>query len=153
HSEHSALLEVCAAAGLRQRGNHFYSRHPLAFLVEAADDFCYAIIDLEDGLEMNLLQWRDVFPLLQPILAQSKEVIELIRSDFRPGRKAALLRGNIIEHFIDAGVSAFMQHHDALLAGDIDTDLISLCLAPVREAVEGSKQLAKTRVFEHPLKI
>ncbi len=152
-AERTAFVEVCNATGLRQRGDDFYSRHPLAFLVEAADDFCYAIIDLEDGLEMNLLQWSDVFPLLQPILPHSEEIIELVQSDFRPGRKAALLRGSIIEHFIDAGVTAFMQHHDELLAGDIDSDLISLCAAPVREAVEGSKQLAKTRVFEHPLKI
>ncbi len=152
-AESAALLEVCNATGLRRRGDHFYSRHPLAFLVEAADDFCYAIIDLEDGLEMNLLHWNDVFPLLQPILPDSHEIVELVHSNFRPGRKAALLRGSIIEHFIDAGVSAFMQHHDELLAGNIDGDLISLCAAPVREAVEGSKQLAKTRVFEHPLKI
>ncbi len=153
NAERDALLEVCAATGLRERGADFYSRHPLAFLVEAADDFCYAIIDLEDGLEMNLLHWNDVFPLLQPILPHSDEVLELVKSDLRAGRKAALLRGSIIEHFIDAGVSAFMQHHDELLAGSVDTDLISLCAAPVREAVEGSKQLAKTRVFEHPLKI
>lgn len=157
-AEQSALVEVCNATGLRQRGaglqnQGFYSRHPLAFLVEAADDFCYAIIDLEDGLEMNLLHWNDVFPLLQPILPDSREIVELVQSDFRPGRKAALLRGSIIEHFIDAGVNAFMQHHDELLAGNIDCDLISLCAAPVRETVEGSKQLAKTRVFEHPLKI
>ncbi|MFT3928948.1 MAG: deoxyguanosinetriphosphate triphosphohydrolase [Spongiibacteraceae bacterium] len=157
-AEKSALIEVCNATGLRQRATDFenqifYSRHPLAFLVEAADDFCYAIIDLEDGLEMNLLHWSDVFPLLQPILPHNREIIDLVQSDFRPGRKAALLRGSIIEHFIDAGVNAFMHHHDELLAGNIDSDLISLCAAPVRDAVEGSKQLAKTRVFEHPLKI
>ncbi|HET8711031.1 MAG TPA: dNTP triphosphohydrolase, partial [Spongiibacteraceae bacterium] len=103
-AERDALIEVCNATGLRKRESDFYSRHPLAFLVEAADDFCYAIIDLEDGLEMNLLHWSDVFPLLQPILPHSEEVIALVQSDFRPGRKAALLRGSIIEHFIDAGV-------------------------------------------------
>ena len=152
-AEREALREVCQATGLRQRDTDFFSRHPLAFLVEAADDFCYAIIDLEDGLEMNLLNWNDVFPLLQPVLPDNAEIVEFLQSDFRPGRKAALLRGSIIEHFIDAGVNAFMQHHDGLLVGDIDSDLISLCAAPVRETVEGSKQLAKTRVFEHPLKI
>ena len=152
-AEHSAFEEVCRATGLRTRGDNFFARHPLAFLVEAADDFCYAIIDLEDGLEMDLLHWQEVYPLLQPILPRNDEVKHLVQSDFRPGRKAALLRGSIIENFIDAGVQAFMQQHDRLLAGEIDIDLISLCAAPVRDVVEGSKQLAKTRVFEHPRKI
>jgi dGTPase len=152
-AERAAFIEVCSATGMRARGKNYYSRHPLAFLVEAADDFCYAIIDLEDGLEMELLRWDEVFPLLQPVLPDNAEVLRLIQSDFRPGRKAALLRGNIIENFIDAGVYAFMQHHDELLAGTIDSDIISLCATPVRTVVERSKELAKTRVFEHPRKI
>lgn len=152
-AERSALLEVCEATGLRPRGGDFYARHPLAFLVEAADDFCYAIIDLEDGLEMELLHWDEVVTLLAPVLPRNDEVRELLNSGMRPGRTAALLRGKIIEHFIEAGVATFMQHHDALLAGALDTDLIGLCPAPVREVVEGAKQLARQRVFEHPRKI
>jgi dGTPase len=104
-------------------------------------------------LEMELLHWDEVYPLLRPVLPDSEEVRMLLRSDLRPGRKAALLRGKIIEHFIEAGVSAFMQHHDDLLAGAVSADLIGLCAHPVREVVEGAKQLAKTRVFEHPRKI
>jgi dGTPase len=152
-AERAALIEVCTATGLEKRGDNYFCRHPLAFLVEAADDFCYAIIDLEDGLEMDLLHWSEVYPLLQPVLPRTDEVSDLLRSDSRPGRKAALLRGKIIEHFIEAGVHTFMQHHDALLAGSIDSDLISLCDTPVRDVVEGAKQLARQRVFEHPRKI
>src|SRR5690606_1453175 len=139
--ERAALLEVCEATGLRRRGTDFYSRHPLAFLFEAADDFCYAIIDLEDGLEMELLHWNEVYALLEPVLPHSEEVRELLASNMRPGRTAALLRGKIIEHFIEAGVQTFMQHHDAFLAGTLDSDLISLCPPPVRDVVEGAKQL------------
>jgi dGTPase len=152
-AERSALLEVCTATGMRARGNDQFSRHPLAYLVEAADDFCYGIIDLEDGLEMDLLRWDEVYELLSPALPRTEEVRSLLRSDLRPGRKAALLRGKIIEHFIDAGVKAFMRHHDELLAGDIEGDLIGWCEDPVREVVNGAKQLAKTQVFEHPRKI
>lgn len=152
-AERTAFLEVCNATAMRPQANHRFSRHPLAFLVEAADDFCYGIIDLEDGLEMELLHWDEVYPLLRPVLPDSDEVRTLLRSDLRPGRKAALLRGKIIEHFIEAGVQAFMQHHDQLLDGSVSVDLIGLCAHPVREVVEGAKQLAKTRVFEHPRKI
>ncbi|HAV68988.1 MAG TPA: deoxyguanosinetriphosphate triphosphohydrolase, partial [Alcanivorax sp.] len=54
-SEADAFQEVCAATGLRELAPGRHCRHPLAYLMEAADDFCYAIIDLEDGLEMDLL--------------------------------------------------------------------------------------------------
>ena len=156
-AERALFVEVCTATGMRQLGDHpdacHYARHPLAYLMEAADDFCYAILDLEDGLEMGLLHWDEVHALLAPALPDNDEVKALLSSGLRPGRCAALLRGTIIESFIDAGVHAFMQHHDELLAGRVEGDLTTLCASPVREIVEGAKELAKRRVFEHPRKV
>jgi len=152
-AERALFIEVCEATGMRRLGDHRYARHPLAYLMEAADDFCYAILDLEDGLEMGLLNWDEVFALLAPALPDSDEIKTLLSSGLRPGRCAALLRGTIIESFIDAGVHAFMQNHDALLQGAVTVDLTTLCASPVREIVEGAKQLAKRKVFEHPRKI
>lgn len=152
-ADQSAFEEVCKATGLRQIGPHHYARHPLAYLVEAADDFCYAIIDLEDGLEMDLLHWDEVLALLAPAFPDSEEVRELVHSDLRVGRKAALLRGKIIERFIEAGVEAFVANHDQLLDGTLKGDLISHCEGPVRDVVENAKQLAKAKVFEHPRKV
>jgi dGTPase len=152
-AEQALFVEVCEATGLRRLGEGHYARHPLAWLMEAADDFCYAILDLEDGLEMGMLQWPEVYALLRPALPDSDEVRELLASDLRPGRKAALLRGRIIEFFIEAGLQAFLENHDELLAGTLEGDLIALCHSPVREIVEGAKALAKAQVFEHPRKI
>ena len=152
-ADSAAFEETCQATGLIKLGPMHYVRHPLAYLVEAADDFCYAIIDLEDGLEMDLLHWDEVHALLAPAFPDSDEVRSLLQSDMRVGRKAALLRGKIIERFIEAGVEAFMANHDKLLSGTLDGDLISHCEPAVRNVVENAKQLAKTKVFEHPRKI
>ena len=152
-ADQDAFLEVCEATGLRKLDDAHYARHPLAYLMEAADDFCYAIIDLEDGLEMDLLHWDEVYALLSPAIPDNDEVRSLIHSDFRVGRKAALLRGKIIETFIEAGVEAFMANHDALLDGRLHGDLISHCEPDVRDVVENAKQLARTKVFEHPRKV
>ncbi len=54
---------------------------------------------------------------------------------------------------IEAGVAAFMANHDILLAGKLQGDLISHCEANVRNVVENAKQLARTKVFEHPRKV
>jgi dGTPase len=152
-ADSTAFAETCQATGLIQLGPMHYVRHPLAYLVEAADDFCYAIIDLEDGLEMDLLHWDEVHALLAPAFPDSDEVRTLLQSDMRVGRKAALLRGKIIERFIEAGVETFMANHDNLLNGSLQGDLISHCEPDVRNVVENAKQLAKRQVFEHPRKI
>lgn len=152
-TESDAFAEVCAATGLRQLGPDHYARHPLAYLMEAADDFCYAIIDLEDGLEMDLLHWDEVHALLSPALPDTEEVRGLINSDMRDGRKAALLRGKIIETFIESGVEAFLANQEALLNGEMSGDLIHHCSEPVQRVVGDAKQLARNKVFEHPRKI
>lgn len=152
-SEAEAFREVCTATGLREQAADCYSRHPLAYLMEAADDFCYAIIDLEDGLEMDLLHWDEVHELLRPALPRSAEVDRLVRSGMRDGRKAALLRGKIIECFIEAGVEAFSAHHGELLAGTMEGDLLLHCDPVVGEVVGAAKRLAGNKVFEHPRKI
>src|SRR5690606_23438818 len=139
-AERELFVEICEATGMRRLGDGHYARHPLAYLMEAADDFCYAILDLEDGLEMGLLHWQEVSTLLGPALPDSADVRELLASDLRPGRKAALLRGRIIEFFIEAGVEAFLRHHDELLAGTAQGDLIALCRSPVRQIVESAKE-------------
>lgn len=152
-AEAAAFHEVANATGLIAVGDGIYARHPLAYLMEAADDFCYAIIDLEDGLEMDLLHWDEVYALLQPALPDNAEVSALVHSDIRDGRKAALLRGKIIERFIDAGVEAFMANHPQMLSGSMTGDLISHCEPDVHNVVENAKQLARSKVFEHPRKI
>src|SRR5699024_9913106 len=105
----------------------------------AADDFCYAIIDLEDGLEMDLLHWDEVYALLLPALPDTAEVRKLVHSEMRDGRKAALLRGKIIERFIEAGVEAFVANHERLLAGTMKGDLLHHCEPAVSDVVENAK--------------
>lgn len=151
-ADKKAFQEVASACGLIPLGEHHVCRHPLVYLMEAADDFCYAIIDLEDGLEMNLLRWEEVHELLRPAL-KGEDMDALLHSSVREGRRAALLRGKVIEHFIEAGVETFIQHHDDLLNGKMVGDLISQCPASVRQVVNDAKHLARKKIFEHPRKI
>src|SRR5690606_21747040 len=62
--EDPALLQITEKLGLPPLGDQCWARSPLVYLVEAADDICYALIDLEDGLEMELLRYSEVEDLL-----------------------------------------------------------------------------------------
>lgn len=147
--------EIAEKTGLIHRGPDWYCRHPLVYLMEAADDFCYGIIDLEDGLEMGILQWSDIYDLLRPVIADSPQLADLERTlkKVNDGRKPALVRGKVIDAFISAGTQAFIEHQDEFLQGKIDTDLISLCDPKVMNAVQAAKDLAKNKIFNHSRRV
>lgn len=146
--------EIAQATGLIACGDNWYRRHPLVYLMEAADDFCYGILDLEDGLEMGILNWPEIYELLHPVIDPS-QLPELERNLNRvdDGRKPAILRGKVIDALISAGTEAFMRHQHAFLNGAVEGDLISLCDTPVKQAVQGAKDLAKDKIFNHAQRV
>jgi dGTPase len=152
-SELGLFEEVAKATGVLRHGDHWYCRHPLAHLMEISDDFCYAILDLEDGIEMGILSWEEVFALLRPVL-DGEKIDHLVADlkDLRPGRKPPLIRGKVISAFVDAGSNAFIENESGILAGSID-EILSLCDQKVRDCVSEAKNLAKERVFQHPRKV
>lgn len=152
-SELKLFEEVSKATGMISRGDHWYCRHPLAHLMEISDDFCYAILDLEDGIEMGILTWEEVFNLLRPVL-DGKKIGRLNSElrDLRPGRKPPLIRGKVISAFVDAGADAFIENENKILSGEVD-EILSLCNTKVKKCVSEAKNLAKERVFQHPRKV
>jgi dGTPase len=148
------VQEIAAKTGLLGKGAQWYCRHPLVYLMEAADDFCYGLIDLEDGLEMGLLRWDEVFQIIRPVLKPA-ELAELEKNlnNISDGRKPGFIRGKVIDAYIEAGVEAFMANEKHFLRGDVQGDLISLCRPEIKMAVEQAKCYAKERIFAHPRKV
>ncbi|WP_205754952.1 deoxyguanosinetriphosphate triphosphohydrolase [Azoarcus sp. DD4] len=153
-SELDTFREVAEEVGLLRRpGDDWYCRHPLVHLMEIADDFCYGLLDLEDGMDMGILKWEEVFEVLRPILDQTKvDVLAKDLESVRPGRRPPLIRGKVISAFIEEASSAFINNEDKILAGQYD-ELLPLCSSTVQTCVATAKSLAKTRVFTHPRKI
>jgi len=147
--------EIAKKTGLVLRGEDWYCRHPLVYLMEAADDFCYGIIDLEDGLEMGILQWSEIYELLRPVIEDSPQhdALERMLKKVNDGRKPALVRGKVIDAFINAGTQAFIAHQQDFLNGKVDGDLISLCDPKVKTAVQAAKDLAKQKIFNHSRRV
>ena len=153
-TEADLVHEIAINTGLITQSKGFYCRHPLVYLMEAADDFCYGIIDLEDGLEMGLVSWDEIFEIIRPVLNQQE--LRSIEKDIHSiaiGRRPSFIRGKVIDAYISAGVKAFMENEADFLAGKIHSDLISLCNPEVTSSVEIAKNLAKERIFTHPRKV
>lgn len=120
---------VAKNTGLEPVAPLMWTRHPLAFLVEAADDICYSIIDLEDGFRLGHISREMVRDLLVPI-ARSVEGFSERESHYEaegrenPQSFVSALRAYAIHGLVNACLEVFETHHDAILAGEHTTTLI-----------------------------
>lgn len=155
-AELNVFREIVSETGLNKlSGDDWYNRHPLVHLMESADDFCYGILDLEDGLEMNILKWDDVYDIIKPVLQSDGSNISDIENDLSKvgyGRKMPILRGKVIDAYVRAAADAFIRHEKQYLDGD-QTNLIELCDSDIKKSVNDAKLIAKSKIFNHPRKI
>ena len=117
--------EVASDLGLIQKSNAnevHYHRHPLAFLVEAADDICYTIIDFEDGINLGLVSEDYALEYLIKLVKDridSPKFNQLKSKEDRISYLRALAIGTLIE---DA-VALFFEHEEAILKGEFHHSL------------------------------
>ncbi|KAF5293155.1 hypothetical protein FQR65_LT20155 [Abscondita terminalis] len=122
---------------------------PTVYLMEAADDICYALIDLEDGLEMELLDYPEVESLLLNLVGDDlPETYRLLGTGDSRRRKLAILRGKAIEHLTNAAAQAFVEQQ-ILLAGTLNGDLVRNNMhGPAKRCVLNAKDMARKKIFQ-----
>lgn len=119
-SDKAFFVEVTNELGLipNKHGNDIgFERHPLAYLVEAADDICYTIIDFEDGINLGLISEEYALEYLIKLVKNgidTKKYNELLTKEDRISYLRALAIGSLIN---DA-VAVFMENEKAILAGE-----------------------------------
>ena len=152
-SELPILEDLAEQLGLISHGDKRWCRHPLVYLVEAADDVCYGLIDLEDGIEMGILGYSDVEQIFKPLLGVDWSDCrqELERAD-NLRRRISILRGKVMEKLVVAISRAFVNNEALLLAGELQGELSHYCGDEVKEAIFAAKSLAKERIFKDPRK-
>ncbi len=100
-----------------------YSRHPLAFLVEAADDICYTIIDFEDGVNLGLIPEEKAFELLHPIVKATINNDNYKKLSTKQDR-IAYLRALAIGALIQDACEVFIKNEEAILEGNFHQSLL-----------------------------
>jgi len=152
-SERELLAEVAERLGLLPRGEGRWCRHPLAWLVEAADDICYALLDLEDGLEMGILRYEEVAGILIQIAGgEPADYAAMQHHGVSQRRRIAALRGAAMERAVNDVGAVFVQHEAELLSGRLKDDLLELCHPDLGWGVKAAKQLARERIFQNERK-
>lgn len=121
---------------------YWWARHPLAYLMEAADDVCYNVMDLEDAYLSGDLEAELVIDLLKGLIKSSNKAYpEQSEADTVSRHRALAIRGAIA-----SCVEAFKENYVAIMAGAFPISLIDA--ASVKDPFKAIKSVAKNRIFK-----
>ncbi|MGO2339184.1 MAG: deoxyguanosinetriphosphate triphosphohydrolase [Psychrobacter sp.] len=153
YSEASQLEELAACLNLPRSEQHDgFARHPLAYLLEAADDICYALIDLEDGINLNILTYAEVAAIFYELIGERPTTIHL-PTHLSIRQSLASLRARAMMRLVNTVTDAFVANSDALLAGKLRGSLFDHCDTTVQNGINQAKELAREKIFNHPSKV
>ena len=153
YSEAAQLEQLAETLSLPYSKQHDgFARHPLAYLLEAADDICYALIDLEDGINLNMLTYTEVAEIFYELIGERPDTLTL-PTQVSVRQQLASLRARAMMRLVNAVTDAFVVNSDAMLEGTLNGSLFAHCDATVQSGITQAKQLAREKIFNHPSKV
>lgn len=148
------MNKICMKLGMLKRGDDRWARHPLAYLVEAADDICYNLLDLEDAREMRIVTLKEIREVCDSLHEGDSEYSEYLdETNLSDRRKIAYMRGKTIQVLINCIVESFMNNYEAIMGGDFEGSLVDASCSKCKDAVNAAGTLCKEKVFKHHRKI
>lgn len=168
-SEKESFQEVAQELGLLQTRNGkdiSFARHPLTYLVEAADDICYTIIDFEDGINLGLISEDYALEYLIKLVKNSINTNKYNALKYKEDR-LSYLRALAINTLITDAIDIFVANEEAILAGTFEaslmdkskyaaqiTDIISLSVQKIYQSQEViEKEIAGYKIISDILDV
>jgi dGTPase len=140
-----AFAWVANTTGLHERlPGEAWHRHPLAFLVEVADDTCYLIVDLEDASRLGFVSAQDAETLLADLAGDDINEGKLARM-FEAKERIEYLRAKAIGRLLKSAAAAFLEHEAEILSGAFDADLLDA--SPAARPLQAVKKLAFEQIY------
>lgn len=143
--EKSLFDEVANELGLLNAKDSTYMRHPLAYLVEAADDICYTIIDFEDGINLGLIPEEFALEYLSKLVNQRIDKDKYYKLSTTKNR-VSYLRSLAIGRLIEDAVEAFIKNEESIRAGQLDKALIDY--SPYKAQIEDIIQISVKNIYQ-----
>lgn len=153
NTERESFVKIASELGMLRRerpdGAVEYARHPLVYIVEAADDICYEIMDIEDAHKLKILSSAEVLPLLLGYFSgeELERHREAVSSISDPNEKVAYLRSAVISRLVTSCADAFVANEPAIMAGQFKGSLLRSLQGPEREAYEACNSLSWARIY------
>lgn len=127
-----------------------YARHPLVYLVEAADDICYEIMDLEDAHKLGLLSTEQTIGLFMNFFtadrqAKMHKTMEVV-SDIN--EQIAYLRSSVIGLLVDECARVFIDKEEQILSGNLEGALIKHISSLPDKAYQEATEISYKKIYK-----
>lgn len=128
-----------------------YVRHPLVYLVEAADDICYEIMDIEDAHKLKILSYEETEALLLSFFDEENQtkILNRITDEglLDANEKVVYMRACVIGKLENECVNTFIEHEEEILAGTFKGSLIEHINSTQAEAYSHCAKLSFKRIY------
>ena len=158
HSEIAAFEEVVNECGIpRLDAEHLvYARHPLSYMMEAADDICYLVLDMEDAHKRGIVSTEAIESCFLSFFSPEKD-----KEFFRHKEKAyaevsdvnermAFLRAMLINKLVNSASDIFCKNYEAIMEGRFEKGLISHLPEFEKNALEKCRTESVAHIYRHP---
>ena len=155
HSEQDIYLRIANDLGISQieQGDCGvrFARHPLVYLVEAADDICYEIMDIEDAHKLKILSFEETEQLLLGFFSEDvrqkmrQRIIDEQIDD--ANEKVVYMRSSVIGLLEHECAQVFADNEEAILAGEFTGSLIDHISESAREAYRHCTKVSRVRIY------
>jgi dGTPase len=146
--KYTTIAQAFTIPGSLEKG---FARHPFVYLVEAADDICYGMIDLEDSFRLGIFTEEQIHELMLSVLPegmQAKTKTSMAKMDLA-NQKLSYLRAIVINQLVGQCVDLFMLYEADLLAGNLNSSLLNLFPEDQQAAFKHIEKVSYQKIYNH----
>lgn len=150
-TEEESFRRIAEELGMEKQNNAplKYARHPLVYLVEAADDICYQMMDIEDAHKLKILTTQETQNLYKQFFSNERleKIEQICQLVTDTNEQIAYLRSSVIGVLIKECTRVFVENETAILSGTFSGPLIRHLSEPVKQAYENCSKTAFAKIY------
>lgn len=151
-TEEDIYLMVAKELGIPEIGDGRHARHPLVYLMEAADDICYQIMDIEDAHKLKILSTDEVKSLLLDYFdtTEQEHMLQSMKRLDDPNEQVGYMRSKAIGTLVRECSTHFAEHERDILAGNYEGSLVNNIPGKISEAYRKCSETAFSKIYKSP---
>lgn len=152
-SEEDIYRKVAAQLGIPELSPGRFARHPLVYILEAADDICYQIMDIEDAHRLGILSTDHVIRLLLGFFDDKRrERLRKVMGGLAdPNEQIAYLRSGVVGELVEASAEVFMDNEPEIMEGRFNGTLVGGLPERLCNAYKSCSATAWSRIYNAPM--
>lgn len=148
-TEKETFETIADELGMIKLEEERYCRHPLVYMVEAADDICYQVMDIEDGHKLKLLSTEETIDLLTSLFDDERKehMREVMENVADPNEKIVYLRSCVVGLLVQECAKTFVEHEDEIMEGRFNGSLIDNISPRPKDGYKRCSDLAFKKLY------